>query len=139
MGVYAEAPDSSLTRQLPYNVPFSAKVALIERLFRDWESHYLRCFAVVHEATLDELKQLVEHHFGRFTATPLLDHVNSIIEEQVEQCRSKTIEKMQWMLELENPPFTNNDHYFSSNRDKYLARYKEVRAVSSFRWSRLIL
>ncbi|THG95428.1 hypothetical protein EW026_g6225 [Hermanssonia centrifuga] len=104
------------------------KVALIERFFKDWESHYLRCFAVVHEATLDELKQLVEHHFGRFTATPLLDHVNSIVEDQVEQCRARTIEKMQWMLELENPPFTNNDHYFSSNRDKYLARYKEVRA-----------
>lgn len=89
----------------------------------------LRCFTDVYEATLDELKSLVDVHFGQYYKTALLDNINAIIEEQVERCRNSTIEKMQWLLELENPPFTNNAHYFSSYREKYLARYKEVRKV----------
>ena len=121
---------SSLTRQLPFNTPFSAKVALIEKIFESWEDHCSVCFITVYEATIDELHDLSQKHFGNLIQTPLLDHVNTIIEDQVEKAKSKTVEQMRWMLDLEYPPFTNNDHYFSSYRDKYLAKYKDARKVS---------
>ena len=125
-------PVRSLTRQLPYNVPFSAKVALIREMFRDWDAYCNKCFSAVYDAAIEELRSLVQTHFGSFAGTPLLDHVRMIIDEQVEKSREKTVERIQWMLELEDPPFTNNDRYFSSYRDKYLAQYKAIRQVRKY-------
>lgn len=117
----------SLTRQLPYNTPFVAKVALIETFFIDWDEYSQKCFSAVYEAAQYELRLLADKHFGGYGGTPLLEHVRTIVEEQIERSRAKTLDRIQWMLELENPPFTNNDHYFSSYRDKYLVKYKKAR------------
>lgn len=119
--------EDSLTRELPFNVPFSAKVALIEKIFGSWEDHCNDCFTTIYEATTEGLLHLTEQKFGNFSATPLLDHVRSLVEEQVEKAKLKTVERIHWMLELEYPPFTLNDHYFASYRDKYLARYRSAR------------
>jgi hypothetical protein len=73
----------SLTRQLPFNVPYIAKVALIEQTFTDWGGYCKKCFSTIYEATLEELHQLVQSHFGSFAGTPLPDHVRMILEEQV--------------------------------------------------------
>lgn len=123
----------SLTRQLPYNTPFVAKVALIETFFIDWDEYSQKCFSAVYEAAQYELRLLADKHFGGYGGTPLLEHVRTIVEEQIERSRAKTLDRIQWMLELENPPFTNNDHYFSSYRDKYLVKYKKARAPNGGR------
>lgn len=68
-------------------------------------------------------------HFGHITSTGLYDHVLNIVEDQIERARIRTLERIQWTLDLENPPFTLNDHYYSSYRDKYLSRYKGARSV----------
>lgn len=122
-------PPRSLTRQLPYNVPFVAKVSLIENIFQDWDQYSLKCFDAVYAVTLQEMKRLIDQRFGRFN-TALPDHISTIVENLVEHAREKTRERIEWMLELENPPFTMNDHYFSTYRDKYLAKYKEARKAS---------
>ena len=54
--------DSSLTRQLPFNVPFSVKVDFIERCFDDWEKHCLQCFDAIHRATEAEIGSLAVAH-----------------------------------------------------------------------------
>ncbi|GJE98795.1 dynamin domain-containing protein [Phanerochaete sordida] len=118
--------ESSLTRQLPFNVPFSAKVTLIEKVFEPWEDHCITCFGAVYDATADELYSTAERIFGSFQ-TPLLEQIRTVIDERLESAKSKTAERIQWMLEMEYPPFTNNDHYFSSYRDEYLAQFKEAR------------
>ena len=128
--VFADSALSSLTRELPHNVPYSAKVTLIQRSFVDWDEHCNRCFGTVHAAALAELKDLVRTHFSAYKGTALLDHVDAMVESQVECCRVTTVERVQWMLALESPPFTLNDHYFSSYREKYLTRYKDARKVS---------
>ncbi|EKM56257.1 uncharacterized protein PHACADRAFT_140877 [Phanerochaete carnosa HHB-10118-sp] len=119
--------EGSLTRELPHNVPFAAKVALTQRCFTDWDEHCQRCFSTVHEAALAELKAIVKAHFGQYRGTALMDHVDAMVENQVERCRVKTAERIRWMLALESPPFTMNEHYFSSYREKYLTRYKDAR------------
>ncbi|KAJ3559507.1 hypothetical protein NM688_g311 [Phlebia brevispora] len=121
---------SSLTRQLPYNVPFEAKVSLIERIFKEWDQYSTKCFDLVHNATLEEVKDLIDLRFGRYT-TSLPDQIATIMENVIERASEKTRERIEWMLQLEDPPFTLNDHYFSTYREKYLARYKEARKASS--------
>jgi hypothetical protein len=125
----------SLTRELPHNVPFAAKVTLIQRCFTDWDEHCQRCFRTVYDATLAELKKMVRAHFGQYKGTALMDHVDAMVEGQVERCRVKTLGHVQWMLALESPPFTMNDHYFSAYREKYVTRYKDARRVRT-NWTR---
>ncbi|KAI0078419.1 hypothetical protein K474DRAFT_1744981 [Panus rudis PR-1116 ss-1] len=123
--------ERSLTRELPFNVPFRAKISLIRRFYEEWENHSLKCFEQVLVAAQQELTRLVDHHFGMFNSTSLLDHVQTIVEDQIEECRHKTQQRIRWMLELEDPPFTLNTHYFSSYREKYLSSYKANRKGSS--------
>lgn len=119
---------SSLTRQLPFNVPFSVKVNLIERCFDDWEKHCVDCFNTIHKATLAQLRDLSQKHFGYFHGTPLLAEVRMLCDDLVERHRLKTLELIRFQLKLESPPFTVNDHYLSACRDKYLAQYKGARS-----------
>lgn len=95
----------------------------------DWKDYCEKCFAAVHDSTLEILIALADKAFGHFT-TSLPYHVSSIIEELVQRRRIETSERIQWMLELESPPFTNNTHYFSAYREKYLTRYRAARLVS---------
>ena len=118
----------SLTRELPFNVPFKAKISLIQRFFAEWDIHCQRCFDEVTAASAEELKGLIKAHFGEFVA--LLDCVDVTVDELLERRRKETKERIQWMLALENPPFTNNTHYFSCYRQKYLGKYKEARQVN---------
>jgi hypothetical protein len=117
----------SLTRELPFNVPFKAKVSLIQRFFTDWQDHCLRCFEDVNTAATEELKLLIKNNFKEFAV--LWDQVDIVVEDLLDRRRKDTCDRINWMLELENPPFTNNSHYFSSYREKYLEKYKEARQV----------
>ncbi|TCD67241.1 hypothetical protein EIP91_000370 [Steccherinum ochraceum] len=118
--------EGSLTRELPYNVPFKAKVSLIRKFSESWSFSSSRCLVTIHEATTGALRQLVSSHFGKFELTGLLDMIQAIVESQVEKSRSQTQDRVEWMLDLEDPPFTLNDHYFSTYRDRYLAKYREA-------------
>lgn len=119
----------SLTRELPFNVPFKVKVSLIERFETDWSEHCLQCFEAVYTALVHELGVLVEKHFSKYGA--LLNLVGMAVDELVERQRRTTCDRIAWLLELEHPPFTKNSHYFASYRDKYLTKYKEARQVSN--------
>jgi len=119
----------SLTRELPFNVPFRAKVSLIEKFSSNWGVFSDSCFEQVHKAALFELKQFVDSKFSQVgSSSGLWDHVSTIVEDQVERARVMTQERIEWMLGMENPPFTLNDHYFASYREKYLAEFKAARA-----------
>ncbi|KAL4246136.1 hypothetical protein ABKN59_008971 [Abortiporus biennis] len=120
--------ERSLTRELPYNVPFRVKASLIKNFTSEWDPYCQECFDTIYTATLEELKKSVECHFGQIKSSGLWFNVLSIVEEQVERAREKTQKRINWMLELEDPPFTLNDHYFSIYREKYLAKYKQARS-----------
>ncbi|KAJ3486023.1 hypothetical protein NLI96_g4541 [Meripilus lineatus] len=123
---------SSITRELPFNVPFRAKVTLIENFFEEWHIFCDACFESVHLSASEQLAKLVRKHFGQMVATGLYDHVSSIVEAEIERAREKAKERIKWMLALEYPPFTLNDHYFSSYREKYLTKYRKARRPELF-------
>ena len=55
-----------------------------------------------------------------------------VVDNEVERLTAATVERMNWLIDLEDPPFTTNDHYFTSSREKYLGIYKSQRPVSTF-------
>lgn len=117
-----------MTRQLPYNVPFACKVSLIEQFHADWKVYCDKCFTAVQEVTQKALRELIMSHFGHYT-TPLPGKVGSVVDELIEKRRELTVQRIEWLLALENPPFTQNNRFFVSYREKYLALYKDARKV----------
>ena len=46
-------------------------------------------------------------------------------------CAEQTIERIRFILSLETSPFTQNGHYLSDGREKWLGLYKDIRAGKS--------
>ena len=46
-------------------------------------------------------------------------------------CAEQTIERIRFVLSLETSPFTQNGHYLSDGREKWLGIYKDIRAGKS--------
>ena len=122
--------DSSLTRQLPFNIPFSVKVSLTERCFDEWENHCVQCFDTIHRATEAEIRDLVHKHFGSVGGAALIADVRMHCDDLIKKHRAEALKFIQMLLKTEDPPFTVNDHYFSACRDRYLAEFKTARKVS---------
>jgi len=123
----AEMIKKFLTRQLPYNIPFAAKAALIRQCFEEWPEHLQTCFEVVRAAFLDCVDVLVQKHFKRYANGGLYEHVRVLIEKEFETVTESMKTRISWLVELEEHPFTQNDHYLSHCRDRYLAHFKECR------------
>ena len=50
-----------------------------------------------------------------------------VAQRLIEAKTSQTQERLSWIIELEGQPFTQNHHYFTAYREKYLARYRGAR------------
>ena len=52
-----------------------------------------------------------------------------IVDEVLAECYDVTLEKIDWLLEMEaSATFTLNEHYFSDYRQKFLESYRNTRA-----------
>ena len=58
---------SAVTRELPGNIPYTAKRAFIREFQDSWEQHALMCFDRVHETFKGTLTDLVRDRFNRFS------------------------------------------------------------------------
>ena len=54
-----------------------------------------------------------------------------VAAELIHLCVERTMTQMYMLLQLESTPFTQNNHYLSECRDKWLAKYKDARAGKS--------
>ncbi|KLO09761.1 hypothetical protein SCHPADRAFT_857550 [Schizopora paradoxa] len=120
----AEFVQKFMTRQLPYNVPFPAKAALIRECFEFWPEHLQNCFEEIQAAYVSCVEKLVDHHFGRHTNGGLHEYIRMIVEKEFEIVNENMKNRIAWLIRLEQHPYTQNDHYFSSCRDNYLAHFK---------------
>jgi hypothetical protein len=54
-------------------------------------------------------------------------HYRHIVREHLKGCLAKTLDRIEWLLQLEDNPFTLNSHYLSDYKDQFLCHYKSVR------------
>ena len=55
-----------ITRELPFNIPFSAKADLIQQCLENWPTITRACALSVFKRLRELLTNMVESHFGRF-------------------------------------------------------------------------
>ncbi|KAF8519778.1 P-loop containing nucleoside triphosphate hydrolase protein [Hysterangium stoloniferum] len=112
----------STGRELPFNVPYSAKSTLIKKNLSNWGTITEAFFDSVHRRSSQRLANAIEEHFSRFS--DLKVDVRNIVDGEIKRLRKLTLERLEWFLKLENPPYTQSDLYFSSLIEKYLTKYK---------------
>ncbi|KZT10439.1 P-loop containing nucleoside triphosphate hydrolase protein [Laetiporus sulphureus 93-53] len=126
LGDIHEHMESCVTRELPNNVPYRAKITLIDAFMTHWEDHALNMFVQVYNAFVESVEKLVKTRFGRFKN---LEHcVKLVVAEQVKAHRDETCRFICKLLKLESTPFSQNTHYLAASKDKHLALYKDMRA-----------
>ncbi|KAH9928963.1 P-loop containing nucleoside triphosphate hydrolase protein [Fomitopsis serialis] len=115
----------STTRELPFNVPYPAKTALIRSFQATWEQASIDCFERIQRYFRYILSQLIRSRFGRFKK--LESTVDAAITDLLGARRTATLEQIVTLLKFESTPFTQNTHYLSDTTAKTLARYKDIR------------
>ncbi|KDQ60446.1 hypothetical protein JAAARDRAFT_191825 [Jaapia argillacea MUCL 33604] len=118
--------EKSITRELPDDVPFPCKVALINSYQYSWDKSALECFNRVREDTLKVLLQCVKSKFRRYDV--LHNHLKGFMIELVKRHSDRCIPYVESILEIERAPYTQNGHYYDACKDKWLAKYKDARA-----------
>ncbi|KAI0791138.1 P-loop containing nucleoside triphosphate hydrolase protein [Abortiporus biennis] len=121
--------EKSLTRELPHNVPYAAKVSLIQKFQSSWGLDSQRCFDSIFRALDKTLGGLIGEDFNRYDN--LRARVQSAAMELIRLKRAETLKVIQRSLINEKSPYTQNDHYMQVTKDKYLAKYKDARAGKS--------
>ncbi|KAI0350450.1 hypothetical protein OH77DRAFT_1068510 [Trametes cingulata] len=118
---------ASVTRELPNNIPYPAKRALIHDFQKTWRTHSIACFGSVQGEFKKSLTDLTRQRFERFPR--LKGVVAPIVMEQGELCSRPALAHLETILEVEidAPPYTQNKHYYTEKREKHLAQYKQAR------------
>ncbi|KAH9854523.1 P-loop containing nucleoside triphosphate hydrolase protein [Lenzites betulinus] len=117
---------TSVTRELPGNVPYAAKVSLIQTFQQGWEVIARECFEEVHDIFKDTVADVIHEEFDRYSNLKAI--IGPVTTELINSCAETTIAQIHTVLAREHAPFTQNGHYLSECRDKWLAKYKDARA-----------
>ncbi|KAK7040881.1 hypothetical protein VNI00_009477 [Paramarasmius palmivorus] len=105
----------SITRELPNNVPRHGDLRrLMSVLNALWS------------LTVGLLRELVNKRFERHVH--LRNDINDLVLNLVEKHYGRCLMLLETTLEAEESPFTQNTHYLQSATDKWLSKYKTLRA-----------
>ncbi|KAF6746771.1 P-loop containing nucleoside triphosphate hydrolase protein [Ephemerocybe angulata] len=115
------------TRELPGNYPFAVQKTFIVDIVKQWKQPALVYLQTVQTFMLAHTKMLVSKHFSEFGQGILEQRVRSIVHNHLKQCFKRAEERVLWVLETEENPFTVNYHYLSDYKSKFLAYYKSAR------------
>ncbi|KAI0027599.1 P-loop containing nucleoside triphosphate hydrolase protein [Vararia minispora EC-137] len=119
----------SLSRQLPGNVPFDAKHALIVDFQNSWTDSANKCLTNVVALTKRALLACVDAHFSQWTL--LRNHVRACVEELVELTVKESSHFLWASLQCELTAYTQNTHYLQTCKDRWLSRYRDMRLGNS--------
>lgn len=137
---------SHLARELPYSVPFSAEVELINASFGSWGEIANKCLDKVVAVWRGHVMKLVlsvlKSHYQDWTCviylfTDIYKHAlnrgfRDRIDTQIAALARQTKEKIDWLTTMEFSPYTQSFHDFSVYRDHHLRAFRSERPVSIF-------
>lgn len=116
----------SLTRELPNNVPYNAKVKLIKNFQETWENQCCTCFEQVYKECEITIMTLLHERFGQYEN--LEGNARVAVQGLLQSQKEVALTYILSLLKLETTPYTQNYHYLSDKTAVTLAKYKDVRA-----------
>ncbi|KAG6828831.1 hypothetical protein H0H87_000659 [Tephrocybe sp. NHM501043] len=115
------------TRELPGSYPFVVQETFIKGIVTKWHvpAHFL-CRAVFY--TLGEhVRKLINVHFGAFGQGQLAQRVKVLLQDHLNKCMERAETSVDWLLKLEDQPFSLNTHYLMDYKEKFLRHYRSAR------------
>ncbi|KAJ7472548.1 Dynamin central region-domain-containing protein [Mycena latifolia] len=116
----------STGRELPGHVPYDVNTTLIKRFQESWAKVAKDCLNAVY----NETREIIIDRIPAVVAplenlrTLLRDVVSEIMDSRYYEFWSL----LSTIIEAEASPYTQNTHYLSETRDKWLANYKGLRS-----------
>jgi hypothetical protein len=142
MLIYECVPTSKITWELPHNVPFEAKEALMKESIDRWRQPSLTCFLGVFNSTSEFVERLLKEHFGRFkqleryiryeNRPTVRCHADVAVRlttrAELDSHKERGSQALEKALEREQfPLFEGDTNDFNSARKEWLAIYKAQR------------
>ncbi|KAJ2922809.1 hypothetical protein H1R20_g14301, partial [Candolleomyces eurysporus] len=124
--VYDRAHEAR-TRELPGFYPFVVQQSFITEIVDKWHAPALAYLQTVQRVMSKKTKEIVNKHFEGFGQGVLEQRVKTIIHSHLNKCFERAEDRIEWLLDLEDIPFTLNHHYLSDYKEKFLAYYKAAR------------
>ncbi|KAB5589117.1 Myxovirus resistance protein [Ceratobasidium theobromae] len=128
-----ELAEGARTRELPGEFPFAVTEELVTQTLKSWREPVQEVFVRAERIFVQRLTSLVEHHFGKHSHGGLRGIIQKTVLEQLEECKTKTLQELEFMLDMESLPFTLNSHYYLDYKEKFHKYY----ATSSINGSNL--
>ncbi|KZT27153.1 hypothetical protein NEOLEDRAFT_1131161 [Neolentinus lepideus HHB14362 ss-1] len=123
----------AVSRELPDKYPFEVTLLFIKEFTQTWRDPAVALFDKVHDQFVAYMKKMIEEQFpvSRYPHSGLPQRIMVIVADILKQLADRTKERIEWLLELEEDPFTLNAHYYQDYKDKFLAYYKKSRHENS--------
>uniref|UniRef100_A0A0W0FIG9 Dynamin family protein n=1 Tax=Moniliophthora roreri TaxID=221103 RepID=A0A0W0FIG9_MONRR len=114
--------DKSIAWELPGHVPFQATMELVQRSTSQWSKPALDCFNLVFDHSWRLFEEMLAKTFVSFDG--LRNHVKDLTRKLYETCKAEALLALKKDVDREsNPLYTQNHHYFDSQRHKWRAQF----------------
>ncbi|KAI9452814.1 P-loop containing nucleoside triphosphate hydrolase protein [Russula earlei] len=119
--------NSAVTRELPNNIPFIVKKRFIADIVGEWDAPSKKLFHTTVKELNKRIKEQIEVHFTQYTHGHLKQRVMNIMHAHTQRRANATEQRINFLLEEEQEPFTMNEHHFMEHRSKFLGYYRGIR------------
>ncbi|TRM59249.1 P-loop containing nucleoside triphosphate hydrolase protein [Schizophyllum amplum] len=118
-------------RELPGNYPFVVQSGYIADFTNKWSSPAQALCDGVYARVRLQIERLTAQHFGSYGQGTLEHRAKVILQERLKTLLDQTKERIDWLVEVEQSPFTLNTHYLADYTDKFMSYYKSARQSQS--------
>ncbi|KAI0250048.1 P-loop containing nucleoside triphosphate hydrolase protein [Lactifluus subvellereus] len=119
-----ETAEWAVTRELPNNYPFIVQKDYITKRVDEWHKPARILFDSIVEKLKEMTLCIIDTQFEHYAHGGLKQRVRDIVTAHLELCAKETSERIEFLLQVESEPSTQNKHYFKDYRRKFLAFYK---------------
>ncbi|KAG6883701.1 hypothetical protein C0993_004521 [Termitomyces sp. T159_Od127] len=122
-----ERANEARTRELPGTYPFVVQETFIRAIIKKWHVPAQALCRDVYLMLGEYVRDLVHKHLGAFGQGQLAQRVKVILQDHLNKCMERAEERIDWLMKLEDRPFSLNTHYFSDYKEKFLTHYRIAR------------
>ncbi|KAG6887851.1 hypothetical protein C0995_012216 [Termitomyces sp. Mi166 len=115
------------TRELPGNYPFVVQKTYIKAITKQWYAPAQALCRDVYYTLGESVRKLIQLHLGAFGQGQLAQRVKILLQDHLNKCMERAEERIDWLMKLEDCPFSLNTHYLADYKEKFLTHYRTAR------------